>query len=69
MIWQPKRGQVVIVRYNKRAAKFFSHHDEPAVVGRVARGPGPRNAEVRFADGVRMIVPRGNLFRLEGGGA
>ena len=63
MIWHPKRGQRVVVRYNKRAAPFLPHHGEAATVERVARGPGPRNAEVRFADGVRMVVPRGNLFR------
>ena len=61
MIWQPTRGQKVIVRYNKRVAKFAPHHDKAAVVECVARGPGPRNVGVRFADGERVVVPRGNL--------
>ena len=63
MIWRAKKGQSVVVRYNRRAAKFLPHHGEAATVERVGRGPGPRNVEVRFSDGVRMVVPRGNLFR------
>jgi hypothetical protein len=75
MIWRPRKGQAVVVRYNKRAARFLPHHGEAAEIVRVARGPGPRNVEVRsarlrrgeislrgFPSGVRMIVPRENLF-------
>jgi len=65
MIWRPRKGQAVVVWYNRRAAPFLPHHGEAGIVERVARGPGPRNVEVRFADGVRMIVPRGNLFRAD----
>jgi len=63
MICRTKPGQTVVVRYNPRAARFLPHHGEAATIEKVAEGPGPWNVQVRFADGVRMIVPRGNLFR------
>ncbi|HUS46134.1 MAG TPA: hypothetical protein VM219_08925 [Phycisphaerae bacterium] len=66
MIWRPKPGQRVVVRYNRLARRFFPHHGREATVETVGDGPGPINAQVRFDDGIRVIVPRGNLF--PGGG-
>ena len=70
MIWQPKPGQAVQLHYakKKRAAccdeNKVTYHGRVGVVVNVGRGRGPRNAEVLFSAGGRVVVPRGNLVAL-----
>jgi hypothetical protein len=65
MIWQPKIGQRVMIRYRKGNPKGMMKLN--GCVGTVcvfARGPGPRNVAVLLdpaGAGVKVIVPRGNL--------
>jgi len=61
MIWRPKPGQRVLIRYRKSTAFSMPFHGVHATVERAANGPGPINAQVRTDTGRRTIVPRGNL--------
>jgi hypothetical protein len=69
MIWRPKVGRRVVVRYAPPARGVLPHHGREATVrGFAARARGPKNVLVEFDGGLRMIVPRGNLFRAAEGG-
>lgn len=63
MIWTPKPGQRIQIRYAKAARAAVGHHGATGTVITAARGPGPRNAAIQI-DGAAapIIVPRGNLF-------
>jgi len=60
MIFHPRPGQHVRIRYAKRSASVMPHHGAVGVVRIVSRGPGPRNVGVEI-DGRLVVVPRGNL--------
>lgn len=60
MMTNPRIGQWVRIRYNKRIAGFMPLHDATGIV--VARSSRkPRNHEIEV-DGVRYCVPCGNLM-------
>lgn len=65
MIWRPKRGQRVEIRYQRGPMRLaMKLHGCRGTVRRAGRGPGPINAEVLLDPpeaGIRVIVPRGNL--------
>ncbi len=60
IVLRPKKGQRVVVRYG-RFARYHPHDGEEATVLGAA-GPGLTNWAVRFDGGLRVVVPRGNLF-------
>ena len=66
MIWRPKRGQRVEIRYRRGPMRLtMKLHGCPGTVRRAGRGPGPINVEVLLdppAAGIWVIVPRGNLL-------
>ncbi len=64
MIWQPKPGQRVLVRYRRGIAQAMPMHGEAATVLAAGRGPGPRNVMLDIGGRV-AVVPRGNLVGLE----
>ena len=71
MIWQPKVGMRVQVRYDKKRASLFHFHGLRGVIEKIANGNGPINCLVRFRwqkeDGTWFdrseIFPRGNLVQ------
>lgn len=65
MIWKPKTGQRVEIRYAKKRAHLFPRHGCKGVVRVTGAGQRAANVLVRFDDGADVIVPRGNLFLLE----
>lgn len=62
VIWRPKSGDRVVLRYKKSARGFFPHNARGTVFV-AGRGPGPINAEIILEEGRRIVVPRGNLFK------
>ena len=53
------------LRY-RRSARAICPHGQRGTVVRVARGPGPINAEVRLESGRHVVTPRrGNLFKVQ----
>jgi len=40
-----------------------SRHGEPCRIVARGRGPGPRNVLIKFADGLRVVVPRWSVRR------
>lgn len=65
MIWHPLVGMRVRLRYNRNLrAQMEGLHGAVGVIERVAIGPGPINAEVLLDNGRRVVVPRGQLFRM-----
>lgn len=65
MIWSPCPGQRVRLHYAARRGLTFPHEGATGTVVRASRGPGPRNAQVQLDTGLTVIVPRGNLERIE----
>ena len=61
MIWHPRAGQAVQLRYAP-ARRALTPHGARGIVTVAAIGPGPINALVRLDDGRAFVVPRGNLF-------
>lgn len=64
MIWHPKQGQRVELRYNRRLRgdpHFAALHGSRGVVICAGSGRGPVNAAVQLRDGRTLVVPRGNL--------
>ena len=78
MIYRPKKGQRVQVRYNKKhrsnvqaLAEWIGQtepvcHETLGTVERVASGQRCVNVEVLLDNGTSAIVPRGNLFAVKG---
>jgi len=67
MIWHPKPGQEIELRYNaglRKIPHFAELHRARGVVICAAAGRGPVNAGVRLQDGRTLVVPRGNLIRV-----
>jgi hypothetical protein len=62
MIWRPKSGDRVVLRYGKRKREGMPH-DVRGIVTVVARGPKLINAAVHLDDGRVVVVPRGQLFK------
>ena len=65
MIWRPKPGMRVELRYGRRwreCPRLARLHGERGAVVTAASGPGPVNALVSLDRGGRVIVPRGNLM-------
>ena len=65
MIWRPKIGQRVQLRYRKSMRDVIGLHLVTGTVIRVATGSKSINAEIRLDNGKTVIVPRGNLFKYE----
>lgn len=59
MIWHPKPGMAVELRYRKSNRKDTPHGLRGIIIA-AGKGPGPVNAAVKIGDEI-MIVPRGNL--------
>lgn len=57
----PRRGQIVTVRYGKRTRDIMPLHGRAGTVSVVGRGR-PRNHGIEI-DGVIHVVPAGNLFK------
>ena len=64
MIWHPRIGQQVVIRYRKAWKALMPWEGGEGVVVCVARGPGPINAMIETERG-RVVVPRGNLVAKE----
>lgn len=65
MIWRPLPGMRVRLRYrNSLRAAVEGLHLAVGTVMTSGYGPGPINVEIKLDDGRRVVVPRGNLFRL-----
>ena len=75
MIWRPKPGQAVQIRYRKAARDkmviqsaagvYYRLHEIRGIVEAAGTGRGPINALVRirfFSGDLLIVVPRGNLF-------
>lgn len=69
MIWQPKPGQKVQVRYRKSMRIMTGLHTQEGTVVTVASGQKQKNALVEFNRGYgevdRFVIPRGNLFAVK----
>lgn len=59
MIWHPKPGMTVELRYQASNRKTMPHGARGVIVV-ASKGPGPINAAVKIGDET-LIVPRGNL--------
>jgi len=53
----------VRLRYAAKRAHLFPHHDQTGTVEIAASGRGPLNHLVRLDNGVRVVVPCGNLIK------
>ena len=70
MIWNPKPGQSVELRYAKKKRSMVMYHEYIATVLKASKGPGPKNVLVHIQTihgakdwgGVKVVVPRGQLF-------
>jgi hypothetical protein len=60
MIANPRIGQPVRIRYNKRIAEFMPLHNKVGIITLRSAGR-PRNHEVEI-EGARYCVPCGNLI-------
>lgn len=69
MIWQPKPGQIVQVRYRKSMRIMTRLHTQEGKIITVAAGQKQKNALVEFDRGYgevdRFVIPRGNLFTVK----
>lgn len=69
MIWRPKAGQRVVLRYNARARSEAIHignlHNQHGRVLTVGKGAKMVNTRVRLDSGEVVTLPRGNLFEEE----
>ena len=63
MIWRPKIGQRVQLRYRRSMREAVGLHLATGTVICVATGPKSINAKIRLDTGKIVIVPRGNLFK------
>lgn len=61
MLTNPKPGQRIRVRYNKRLRTHMLYHDNAGRILIPSRGR-PRNHLVALDDGTKTIIPCGNLF-------
>lgn len=62
MIWKPRIGEPVEIRYRKGVRNAMPLQGRSGMVVVTPQGRGPRNVGVRIGDSVH-VVPRGNLFR------
>lgn len=65
MIWKPKAGQRVVIRYAKKRAQLFPYHNRVGVVVVASSGACAVNVMVRLDDDSVVVVPRGNLVAVE----
>ena len=65
MIWQPKQGQNVQLRYRKSLRAETYLHEALGTVEKVAKGPKVKNCLIRLPWGFLVVVPRGNLFLIK----
>ncbi len=65
MIYQPRIGQRVQLRYARQRAQFFPYHGRTGEVITVAGRGGPVNALIKLDNGTRVVVPRGNLCEVK----
>lgn len=65
MIWRPRKGQSVELRYRKSVRELIPYHGCLGTIVIVGIGPGPINSLVELTDGRKVCVPRGNLFLKE----
>ena len=63
MIWAPKASQRVLLNYKNKAMPY---QGKTGVVSICKLGRGPVNALVRLDDGFLVVVPRGQLNKVEG---
>lgn len=61
MIWRPKPGQRVEIRYRKTLRATTGLHGKTGRVIAAGAGKGPINALVEI-EGRRVVIPRGHLF-------
>jgi len=62
MIYQPKPGQKVLIRYRPSLRQETGLHLTAGTVLTVASGPKTKNCLVQIEDR-KIVVPRGNLFK------
>lgn len=70
MIWHPKLGRRVELRYNaglRKIPHFAGLHRACGVVICAAAGRTQVNAAVRLDDGRVLVAPRGNLTEAKNG--
>lgn len=65
MIWKPKAGQRVVIRYAAKRAHLFPYHNRQGLVTIVGTGRGPINVMVVLDGEGAVYVPRGNLVLIE----
>ncbi len=66
MIWRPRAGQRVRLQY-RRSMRGVCPHGETGIVLIAGKGPGPITALVWLDNGRMVVVPRGNLWKVDGG--
>ncbi len=64
MIWQPKPGQTVQIKYRLSMRKETGIHDSTGTIMKVGSGNKPKNCLVTLSDDRPVVVPRGNLFAI-----
>ncbi len=64
MIWRPKPGQRVILKYSPKKRQFIHHHGVIGVVVKASKGRKMVNALVDTSKGL-MVVPGGHLYQRE----
>lgn len=62
MIWRPKNGQRVEIRYSAKTRHLHRYHGARGVVLKAGRGNKNINALVMLDSGEEIVVPRGQLF-------
>lgn len=63
MIWHPRRGERVRIRYRRDVAGGMPFHGRTGTVEVAASTARQVNALVALDGGGLAVVPRGNLFR------
>lgn len=66
MIYQPKQGQIVLIRYRPSMRQETGLHMTTATILTVASGHKTKNCLVSVVPyGIKVVVPRGNLFKID----
>ena len=66
MIYQPKPGQKVLIRYRPSLRQETGLHMATGTVLTVASGRKTKNCLVSVSNyGIKFVIPRGNLFKID----